>query len=405
MKIPLPFVMYKGLPKDIYYIALAKFVLGLGNFIIPFMILLLNQKLGYSTTVAGSLAMGITGSHLVGNLLGGKLSDSLGHKKIMITGEILGSLVLLTGGFFAEAHSLLPVLLFMSYLFYGMAFPASNALVADLSSPTNRNAVMSLSYLAYNLGSGIGPVVAGYLFWHHTAWVFWGNGLAGLTGVLIILFGVTSRRNTLSQAGRLDSEKEITGSVWQVFQQRPHLLIFGTLCTFLWFSLDQMTMTTPLYLSHIYEKQGPVLYGQLMTFASILVVVITPLIIRLTATISNITSLALAGAVFGVGYALVLAGSSTGVQFLAWCFLASGEVLLLTKEGVYLANNSPASHRGRISGILTTMRSFVLMPTYIAVGACIQHFGYVSTWLIIIISSVLTGAALWIFSRYQPSTE
>ncbi len=50
--------IYLGLPKDIYFIAFARFLLGLGNFIIPFLVLLLTQKLGYSTTVAGGLAMG-----------------------------------------------------------------------------------------------------------------------------------------------------------------------------------------------------------------------------------------------------------------------------------------------------------------------------------------------------------
>lgn len=404
MRIAASLIMYRGLPKDIYYIALAKFVLGLGNFIIPFMILLLTQKLGYSTTIAGALAMGITGLFLVGNLIGGKLSDSFGHKKTMVWGEILGSLVLLVSGFFAEWHMTLPVLLFVSYLFYGIAFPASNALVADISSPANRNAVMSLSYLAYNLGSGIGPVMAGYLFWNHTAWVFWGNGIAGLIGVLIILFGVSSHTNELLHNDYSELEKATTGSVWQVFLKRPHLLIFGILCTLLWFSLNQMTMTTPLYLSHIYDKQGPVLYGQLMTFASILVVIITPIIIRLTMKVDDIASLAIGGFIFGIGYFVVLTGSSVSLQFLAWFFLAAGEVLLLTKEGVYLANNSPSSHRGRISGILTTMRSFVLMPMYIVMGAYIERFGYVSTWLLIIIASIVTGTAFWVFSYYQRSS-
>ncbi|OIX94804.1 MFS transporter [Serratia fonticola] len=373
----------------------------MGNFIIPFMILLLTQKLGYSTTIAGGLAMGITGLFLIGNLIGGKISDSFGHKKTMVWGEILGSLVLLVSGFFAEWHIALPILLFASYLFYGIAFPASNALVADISSPENRNAVMSLSYLAYNLGSGIGPVLAGYLFWNHTAWVFWGNGIAGLIGALIVLFGVSNYNTQFNNSEHSELEKATTGSVWQVFLKRPHLLIFGILCTFLWFSLNQMTMTTPLYLSHIYDKKGPVLYGQLMTFASILVVIITPIIIRLTAKIDDIKSLAFGGFTFAFGYFLVLSDSSISIQFLAWFFLAAGEVLLLTKEGVYLANNSPSSHRGRISGILTTMRSFVLMPMYIVMGAYIESFGYVSTWLLIIIASMLTGLMFWLFSSYQ----
>lgn len=403
MKMTSPLAIYRGLPQDVYFIALSKFVLGLGNFIIPFMILLLTQKLGYSTTVAGSLAMGVTGLYLLGNLVGGKLSDTYGHKKVMLWGETIGAFILIISGFFANWHIAIPIMLFISYLFFGIALPASNALVADLSSPANRNAVMSLSYLTYNLGSGIGPVLAGYLFWNHTAWVFWGNGLAGLAGVVIVLFFVADKNTPDNIAPNAFSgrEKAVDGTVWQVFRQRPQLLIFGVLCTLLWLALQQLTMTTPLYLSHVFGKQGPILYGQLMTYASILVVIITPLIIRLTARVDDMKNLALAGFLFALGYLLVLADKSVGMQFLAWSFLTAGEVLLITKESVYLANNSPSSHRGRISGVLSTMRSFGLMPMYAVMGAYIDTFGYLSTWLLIVGVSTMAAILFLLLAGWQ----
>ena len=398
-----PIAIYQGLPSDIYFIALARFVLGLGNFIIPFMVLLLTQKLGYSTTIAGGLAMGVTACYLLGNLVGGKMSDSFGHKNMMIWGEIVGSIILVVSGFFADWHTLLPTLLFVSYFFFGVALPASNALVADLSTPANRNAVMSLSYLAYNLGSGVGPVLAGYLFWNHTAWIFWGNGLAGLVGVAIVLFYVTTPAadRTTNHSEHSELEQATDASVWQVFKQRPRLLVFGVLCMLLWFSLNQMTMTTPLYLSHIFGQQGPVLYGQLMTSASILVVVLTPLIIRMTLNICDIKSLAISALALALGYGITLLSPLVAMQFIAWFFLTIGEILLVTKEGIYLANHSPRSHRGRISGIVTTIRSLGLMPTYILMGAYIQSNGYLDAWKLIIGISVLTGMLFIALSLQQ----
>ncbi|CDG21410.1 putative transporter [Xenorhabdus poinarii G6] len=403
MKLFTPLLMYKGLPRDTYFIALAKFVLGLGNFIIPFILLLLTQKLGYSTTIAGGLAMGVIMLFLVGNLIGGKISDTLGHKRVMVCGEMAGSLVLIVCGFFSDWPVILPALLFLSYFFYGVSLPASNALVADISSPNNRSAVMSLSYLAYSLGSGIGPILAGYLFWNYTDWIFWGNGFASLIAVFIVLFGVNNHTHDdkTNKIALSELEKATEGSVWRVFKERPRLLIFGILCTFLWFALNQKTITTPLYLSHIFDKQGPILYGQLMTFASILVVIITPILIKLTSNLCDIKNLAISGFVFALGYSLILFYSSVSIQFVAWFFLVIGEVLLLTKEGVYLANHSPISHRGRISGILTTIRHLLLMPTYILIGAYIQSDGYVYTWGLIITVSLVAGLMCWLFSVQQ----
>ncbi|WP_276971258.1 MFS transporter [Tatumella ptyseos] len=397
------FSIYRGLPTDIYYIAVARFVLGLGNFIIPFLFLLLTLKLGYSATSAGGLAMGVTLFYLLGNFSGGKLSDSLGHKKIMVFGELAGSGVLILSGFFHDWHLMLPVLLFISYFFFGIALPASNALVADLSTPENRNAVISFSYLSYNLGSGVGPVLAGYLFRDHTVWIFIGNGLAGLIGILIVILGVRHHyeRRLTPPAEPGDAEEAKQGTVWRVFKERPWLLVFGVLCTFLWFSVNQMTIVTPLFLAHRYGENGPWLFGQLMTFASLLVVIITPILIRVTGQTCEIKSLALAGFLFAAGYLFVMLFSPIAMQFVAWFFLSAGEVLLLTKEGVYLANQSPVSHRGRINSIMTTLRSLGLMPACILMGACIQSFGYITTWWVIIIISLITAVALLLLSHHQ----
>ncbi|MCG7498042.1 MFS transporter [Vibrio sp. Of7-15] len=393
--------LYQGLPKDIYVIALARFILGLGNFIIPFLVLLFTQKLDYSPSVAGGLAMSVTALYLLGGLLGGKLSDSFGHKRVLIWGELLGAILLLVCGFFPESHLYTPMLLFVSYFFFGVAVPASMALVGDLSTPKNRDAVMSLSYLAYNLGSGVGPILAGYLFWNYTAWIFWGNGLAALIGVLIILIGVNSTHQTQHDQEHSELEKATDGSIWKVLSLRPRLIVFTLLCGVLWFSLNQMTMTTPLYLSHLFDKQGAILFGQLMTFASILVVLITPILMQMTKTQCEIKSLAWSGGLFAFGYWLVFINSSIPMQFVAWFFLSAAEVLLLTKEGVYLANHSPSSHRGRINGVLSTLRNVMVMPSYILVGVYIEQQGYQNTWLTIIACSVIASMLLLALSIQQ----
>ncbi|MEZ9069524.1 MFS transporter [Vibrio atlanticus] len=396
------FSLYKGLPKDIYYLALARFILGLGNFIIPFMVLLLTQKQGYSTSVAGTLVMVVTGTYMAGSLLGGKLSDAYGHKNIMVIGELLGALVLIACGFFAEHHLIAPGLLSLGYFFIGIAVPASNALVADHSNPGNRDAVMSLSYLAYNLGSGVGPVIAGYLFWNYTEWVYWGNGLAIFIGILVVAFYVKAKPNHIEDEQEVSElEKSTDGGVWSVLKERPRLLVFGVLCTLLWFTLNQMTLTSPLYYSHTFDKEGAILFGQLMTFASISVVLITPVLMRLTSKHCELNSLAMSGVLFVAGYGLVVSYANIPMQFVAWFFLAAAEVLLLTKEGIYIANQSPASHRGRISGTLLTIRNIGLMPTYMFMGSFIEDFGYQSAWIFIIGASTLAALSFWLLYLQQ----
>ena len=386
--------IYKGLPKNIYYLAIARMILGMGNFIIPFLVLLLTEKLGYSVTVAGTLAMGVTGTYLAGSFLGGKLADNFGHKSVLVFGELCGAILLILCGFVSEAKLLIPFLLFGAYFFIGLALPASNALVADLSTPKNRDAVMSLSYLAYNFGSALGPVMAGYLFWNYTQWIFLGNGLAALIGVLIVAVLIKVEHSD-QQSIDSELEKPVQGTVWAVLKARPRLLGFTLLCGLLWYSLNQMTMASPLYLSHIFGERGPVIFGQLMTYACVIVVLITPLLMKFTSSKSETISLAYAGIMFAVGYGLVMLFPNIPVHFFAWLFLSAGEVLLLTKEGVYLANNSPSSHRGRIQGVLVTLRSLLVMPSFIVIGYSIDSRGYDFTWLSVISISVIAALGLY----------
>ena len=400
--------IYKGLPSNIYFISIARFILGLGNFIIPFMVLLLTQKLDYSATLAGSLTMGVTGVYILGNLCGGKLSDSLGHKHVMVGGELIGALILIVCGFYANDAVLVPALLFASYFFFGAASPASNALVADLSTPKNRDAVMSLAYLAFNLGSAIGPVLAGYLFWNYTEWIFWGNGLAALIGTVVVLFCVKlpsdnllDNKNNENHSSHIELEKPVKGSVWAILKERPRLLCFTLMCALLYFSVNQMTMASPLYLNHIFGSHGPILFGQLMTYACVLVAVITPILMKLTNKKTEVMSLAYAGILFVVGYLIVMFNPTIPMHFIAWFFLAAGEVLLVTKEGVYLANQSPSSHRGRIQGVLTTVRNVIIMPSFVLVGFSIDHYGYQSTWALVVIVTLISVLGFIQMQRYQ----
>lgn len=391
------------MPSSIYALAVARVILGMGNFIIPFLVLLLTEKLGYSVTRAGFLAMLVTATYLVGGFVGGKLSDLFGHKRLIVVGELFGAILLIFCGFFPDQPILVPAVLFSAYFFMGIASPASNALVADLSTPSNRDAVMSLSYLAYNLGSAVGPVIAGYLFWSNTEWVFWGNGLAALVGVIIISVFVSHNRRTPQECS--DLERAVEGTVWSVLRERPRLIIFTLLCGVLWFVLHQMTMVSPLFLSYLFDQQGAVVFGQLMTYACIVVVAITPMLMKLTATKTEMMALTYAGLLFAVGYALIVALPTVPIHFFAWFFLASGEVLLLTKEGVYLANNSPSSHRGRIQGVLVSFRSILVMPSFVVVGYMIENYGYDLTWGVVIVCALLASFGFYSMEKANNAFE
>lgn len=115
--------------------------------------------------------------------------------------------------------------------------------------------------------------------------------------------------------------------------------------------------------------------------------------------------MAYAGLLFVVGYSLVMAFPSIPIHFFAWFFLAAGEVLLLTKEGVYLANNSPSSHRGRIQGVLVTLRSVFVIPSFVGIGYIIDKYGFKITWISVIVCALIASIGLYLMSRHKKHYE
>ncbi|CAG8998307.1 MAG: hypothetical protein CENE_00249 [Candidatus Celerinatantimonas neptuna] len=114
--------------------------------------------------------------------------------------------------------------------------------------------------------------------------------------------------------------------------------------------------------------------GQLMTYSSLLVIILTPVILCLK-NHSAINNISFAKLFLASSFGIMMISKSIPYQYLAWLFLTIAEIILVTKQGVYIANNSPSSHRGRISGVLSTIQGTGLMPASLITGALIQCYG------------------------------
>ena len=86
---------YLGLPRSVYIILFARVVNSMGNFVYPFMTLLLTSKIGMDEQTVGFFLLLAYVVQVPGSLLGGKLADKMGRKRIMITFMGLAALCLI----------------------------------------------------------------------------------------------------------------------------------------------------------------------------------------------------------------------------------------------------------------------------------------------------------------------
>nr|WP_230388873.1 hypothetical protein [Piscirickettsia salmonis] len=69
-------------------------------------------------------------------------------------------------------------------------------------------------------------------------------------------------------------------------------------------------------------------------------------------------------------------------------------MLIVTKSSVFIANHSPSSHRGRITGILPAVISSANYFSPVMMGGYIDRFGFHALWYLMIILAVLGVCSL-----------
>ncbi len=386
------FTQYRGLPRDLYILATARAIASAGAFIMPMLTLILTQKMGLSAAQAGILVSTASFSYVPGSLLGGKLADTFGRKKIILFAEVVSAVSWIICGFFPESTQIIPFII-VAYLCMGAIDPTSSALITDLTPPEQRKTAFSLSYLGHNMGIAVGPLIAGFLFLNHAQWMFWGDGLTTLVAAVLILLFVSESKPDANAQAHNDKEASVEGSVWPVLLARPYLIWFTLANFLLTFCYAQLFFSLPLQLEHLFGDFGARNFGWVMTVNAVTVLLLTPFVIALTKQIHAIFNVAMAGALFVIGFGAIYWATNMWVFLGTTVIWTLGEILSSTNANAYIASHSPQSHRARINSILPLIFGMGFGIAPVVMGHVVEAKGVNDVWLLVMMMSG-TGALL-----------
>ena len=384
---------YRGLRREIYILFFGRMVTNLGSMVWPVMTMILSRKLGLSAAQISYYFVGSSIIMLPANLLGGKLADKCNKKRLIVLFDSISILCYLT-------CSVLPLglgtvgLFVLAGIFQSMEYPAYEALFADLSTTKDRERAFSLEYLGANLGLVLSPTIAGLLFKDYLWLSFLISGVSiGLSTVLIALLirDITPVDDTGEEA---EYQKNKDGvSVFSVLRENPLLLLYLLCGTLYSAAYGQYGYIMPLDMQAIHGDSGAVIYGTVSSLNCIIVVVFTPLITKLFSNMRD-TGKMLTGRllVFG-GYLvfMLLLGFIPG-YYLCMLIFTWGEIFSTVSEGPYVSTRIPASHRGRINGLMSVVYTIVTGSVDLAVGQLYDRAGSGWTW-VLILSVILLSAA------------
>lgn len=391
---------YRGLPRQVYMLCAARIITAMGAFVFSFSSLLMTGILGLSEIAAGYMMIASSLASIVGALLCGRLADSCGRKKVLLVILSIEVIVVFIGGFVVYSLAVLPCMLLVSFCFSGV-LPIIAAMITDVTNEENRKVSFSLLFLCINIGFALGQVFAGSLFYAHTRWIFWGQGIAFFTATLLIAFCVKekdfhqSRQNRQQEYGQPEEGQGRSGFLRCLFADKI-LLLFLTAIVLLMYVYSQVTYLLPLQLSHLFGlKVSARWVSHVWLLNGLFCIVWTPLLLSVTCRRSQIANVAVAALLYFIGmggYGLVQGEESLWVILLCTPIWTAGEVLLSTGSGVFIAARAPEDYRagyqslyefasatGRCIGPVT-MGYFLTVGTYsggwmlaagLALSACV----------------------------------
>ncbi|MCY6356283.1 MDR family MFS transporter [Clostridium sp. ZS2-4] len=401
MKLTETFKSYSKLPRSIIVLFFARIINCLGNFIYPFLTMFLTEKMGMSTDKVGAFMMISAIAFVPGSIIGGKLCDHVGRKKVLIIFQLFAAIMLIPCGVLGNSM-IVPWLLILSNFFGGAVQPASSAMLADLTNEENRQEAFSLLYLGTNIGVAVGPLIAGFLYNKYLKWMFWGDALTTIASlVLVAMFvkeTIPSNNDQADEEIVNEKEKSVEGSLISVIFNRPALLAFSLVSAIYSFVYAQHFFCIPLQAKEMFGKRGPVIFGTVMSVNALVVVFCTVLIIRLTRKNRPILNIAMSGVFYAIGFGMLFFIKSYFLLIVSTVIWTIGEILDATNKGIYIANHTPMSHRGRMNSILPIISGagFAVGPRIM--GQYIKYRGTRSAWPLIV--ALALGASILMYVLY-----
>lgn len=340
---------YKGLPREIYILFLGKIVNALGAFVQPLMSLILTQKLGMSAGEAGEFVTFMAVCQVPCIIMGGKLTDTIGRKKVITIFQTMGIIMLIICGIIPLSITTAKFMI-LSSCFYSISMPAYDALNADLTNESNRKSSYSLLYMGVNIGFSIGPIIGGFLYKDYLSLIFIGDALTTVVALLLIIFYV-KEPNKQKEVVLDFEEEDLQRSTLSIILKRPILFLFPLMMLLFQFAYSQWVFTLPIQLGELFNDGGARLYGFLGGFNGLIVITFTPILTYFTKKYRTLNIMSAGGMLYGLSFIIYAFAYYKISFFAATLALTIGEVLIATNAQAFIANNTPPSHRGRISSI------------------------------------------------------
>ncbi len=386
--------LYTNLPNKIYILCICMVINGLGSFVFPLITFILKLKIGFTEDQIGLIITLFIICQAPCLLIGGKLIDHYGRKPLIIFSYMLAGSCYLACSLI-EPSFFMGLLIIVASILFSVTGPVFNTLIADFTNEENRNASFSIMYLANNIGFSVSPLLGGLLFSKYLSILFIVNAASMIISIIIFCLFIKEpysfKESETGKPRNLAESRSYQEKTVGILVNNP-ILILAALVMFVYqFSYSQWGFLLPLQMVDRFNAAGTQFYGIIAGINGFAVIFLTPLLTYKLRRISAINLIIFGGVCYAAAFITFGIANTLSVFVIAIAIMTLGEVMIVMNYNVFIANNTPETHRGRILSLLPiiTGSGYALGP--VVVGNFID-LGYTKIWILLGIS--VFGAAI-----------
>ena len=373
---------FRGLSKEVWWLALITLINRAGTMVIPFLSLYLTESLDFKLSDIGWIMSFFGLGSMVGSWLGGKLMDTFGFYKVMFL-SLLGTGVAFILMQFVSTFVGFCSGIFVLMLIADMFRPAMFVALSSYSKPENKTRSVTLIRLAINLGFSAGPAIGGLIIISlGYSGLFWIDGVTCLLAGFLLLHVLNPKKAKVLDEIKVENPvSAYSDKAFLVFL--IGIMLFGAV--FL-----QYFSTMPLYYKEVHylsEMEIGLLLG-LNGFVIFLLEM--PLVKWLENGKYTKSGLMLFGAILtALSFVIINLTSWVGVLVVAMMLMTIGEMIAFPFSNAFAMDRAKKGNQGEYMALYSIAFSFAHIFSHNSGMQLVNSLGFESTWNIVFGVAVL----------------
>jgi len=398
--------IYHEFPRKFWVVVAVSFIDRLGgNMLWPFFTLYITGEFNVGMTQAGLVLGTFSAFGLIGNMIGGGLTDKFGRKSIILLGLVCSALSTLALGLIREFSMLIPMAVFIGLL-SRISGPAHQAMVADILPEDKRQEGFGILRVMGNLTWVIGPIIGGFIAGRSYFALFMIDAVVSCLVAVLVFLKIPETKPESDQEP--ESMLKTYAGYGEVVKDLP-FIAFLLVSMLMLLVYQQMYNSLSVFLRDTHGVSTQV-FGFLMIASPIVVILFQFPTTRAVKPYPPFLMMALGTFFYMIGFGMYGFVSAIWLFALALAIITVGEMVIMPVSSALVANYAPEDKRGRYMAIFGVSWGLPSIVGPSAAGVILDNYNPFLLWYVAAgLAAVAIGGYfllhLWLGKReiFQPA--